>query len=89
MVPDTSRDADRGDPDDLDRVVRRAVREALWDVFGTVAYTLFLVLLGAVGVGFVAAATGAANGLGIAFAALGGVLLLASGVGLYRTATGR
>lgn len=89
MVPNTD-DASDGplDEEALHETVRVAVREALWDVLGTAVYALFLVLLAGLGLSLVVAATGAVDRvLFIVFAVLGGVLVVAAALGLYRIAT--
>ena len=76
------------DADKLYPVVRRAVEDALWDVVGGVAYGLFLVLLGFVGLGLVA--FGASRGfadVGLPLAVSGGLIVLVAGAGLSRLAT--
>lgn len=76
------------DRDELYPVVRRAVEDALWDVVGGVAYGLFLVLLGLVGLGLLT--TGAGSGLvgiGLPLAVSGGIIVLVAGAGLVRLAT--
>ena len=62
------------DADKLYPVVRRAVEDALWDVVGGVAYGLFLVLLGFVGLGLVAFGAGSSfAGVGLLLGLLGGL----------------